>query len=253
VPRVAVLHHVDRPFTGFAGEALRAAGIELDERDLPRGDDLPRLEDVDGILTLGGEQSARELDRFDYLRAEAELLRDAVAAGVPVFGGCLGGQMLARALGAEVRRMPRQMIAWPRTALLPAAANDPVFSAWPSGVHTLHWHEDQFDLPDGSVELMARAGPGVEAFRHGDLAWGIQFHPETDADTYEHWCRTARPEELEEAEVTLEELRAALKAHIAEQRRAALALFGAFASVVVRRRRPRGRPHRAPRPPAPSR
>jgi GMP synthase-like glutamine amidotransferase len=241
VARVAVLHHVDRPFTGFAGDALRAAGVDLDERDLLAGDDLPRLDDVDGILTLGGEQSARDLERYDYLRAEAALLREAVGARVPVFGGCLGGQMLARALGAEVRRMPRRMIAWPATEPLPAAAEDPVFSAWPAGTRTLHWHEDEFDLPARGVELMARAGPGVEAFRHGDLAWGIQFHPETDVDTYEHWCRTAQPGELEEAGVTLDDLRAAIRAHIAEQERAALALFGAFAAVVTARSESIGR------------
>src|SRR5207247_10821985 len=176
---------------------------------------------------------------YDYLRAEADLLREAVAASLPVFGGCLGGQMLARALGAEVRRMPKRMIAWPTTALLPAAASDTVFWAWPAGAHTLHWHEDEFDLPAGGVELMVRAGPGVEAFRYGDLAWGIQFHPETDAETYEHWCRTARRDELEDAGVTLDDLSAALDAHIAEQRRAALALFGAFASVVTERSRSR--------------
>ena len=96
MPRVAVLHHLDPPFTGFAGVALRAADVELDERNLPAGDALPRLDEVDGLLTLGGRQSARELDRYDYLRAEAALLRDAVDAGVPVFGACLGGQLTQR-------------------------------------------------------------------------------------------------------------------------------------------------------------
>jgi GMP synthase (glutamine-hydrolysing) len=241
VPRVAVLHHVDRPFTGFAGDALRAAGIELDERDLRRGDDLPRPDDVDGILTLGGEQSARELHRYDYLQAEAELLRDAVEAGTPVLGGCLGGQMLATALGAEVRRMPRREIAWRAPGLLPAAAGDPVLSAWPADTRTLYWHEDEFDLPDAAVDLMPRSGAGVQAFRFGDCAWGIQFHPETDLETYEDWCRSAKSEVLHEAGVTLEGLRALAREHMAEQEHAALKLFGAFAAVVRERSRSRAR------------
>ena len=239
--RVAVLHHLDQPFTGFAGDALRAAGAELDERDLPRGHPLPALDEVDGILTLGGEQSVREIDRYDYLRAELDLLREAIAKGVPVFGGCLGGQMVAHALGAEVVRMPRRMIAWPESGLLPAAADDPVFSAWPGGTRTLHWHEDEFALPEGAVELMTRSGPGVEAFRYGECAWGIQFHPETDAATYEQWCRKATGEQLEEAGVTLDELAALLEAHVAEQERAALKLFGAFGEVVRARSRDRAR------------
>jgi GMP synthase (glutamine-hydrolysing) len=236
---VAVLHHLEEPFTGFAGAALRGAGLELDERNLPAGDPLPRPRDVDGILTLGGRQSARNLDRHDYLKAEAELLREAADAGVPVFGACLGGQMLARALGAEVRRMPRRMIAWREAPLLPAAADDPVFSAWPAPARTLHWHEDELDLPPGAVELMQRAGPGVEAFRHGECAWGIQFHPETDAATYERWLQTSERDEREEAGVTLEGLLAAGRAHMAEQEHAALRLFGAFAEVVRERTRSR--------------
>ena len=83
------------------------------------------LGEVDGILTLGGRQSARELDRYDYLRAETDLLREAVDARVPVFGACLGGQMLALALGGEVRRMPSRIIDWRESELLPAAADDP--------------------------------------------------------------------------------------------------------------------------------
>jgi GMP synthase (glutamine-hydrolysing) len=235
MPRVACLHHLEEPVTGFAGSALVDAGIELDERSLPAGDPLPALEEIDGIVTFGGLQSARDADDFDYLRAELGLLREATARGLPVFGVCLGGQMLARALGAEVRRMPRTMVAWRKPALLPAAARDPVFSAWPDGAPTLHWHEDEFDLPPGGVELMQRGGPGVEAFRHGDRAWGIQFHPEADGATYERWCDTARVEELDEAGVTRDEVRAAGAAHMAEQERAALALFGAFAAVVTNR------------------
>jgi GMP synthase (glutamine-hydrolysing) len=239
MPRVAVLHHLDQPFTGFAGEALRAAGIELDERDLLAGDPLPRLEEIDGLLTLGGEQSARDLDRYDYLRAEAELLREAVDARVPVFGACLGGQMLARALGGEVRRMPRQVIAWLESSRLPTAAGDPVLSVWPAGAPLLHWHEDQCSLPPGAIELMRRAGPGVEAFRAGECAWGVQFHPETDARAYEGWVRDTKTEDFEEAGVTPDEVRAAGAAHMAEQERAALPLFGAFAEVVRERSRSR--------------
>jgi GMP synthase-like glutamine amidotransferase len=211
------------------------AGVELDERRLPAGDPLPGLEEVDGIVTFGGLQSARDAKDYDYLRAELDLLREATGRRLPVFGICLGGQMLARALGGHVRRMPRTMVAWREPPLLPAAADDPVFSTWPAGAPALHWHEDEFDLPPGGVELMQRGGPGVEAFRHGDSAWGIQFHPEADGPTYERWCDTARAEELEEAGVTRDDVRAAGAARMPEQERAALALFGAFASVVKAR------------------
>jgi GMP synthase (glutamine-hydrolysing) len=137
--------------------------------------------------------------------------------------------------------MPRRIIAWREARPAPAAASDPIFSALPAGAPALHWHEDEFDLPAGAVELLQRPWRGVEAFRAGDCAWGIQFHPETDADAYERWCRSAEQAELEEAGVTLEQVRAAGAAHMAAQERAALALFGAFGSLVRERSRGRAR------------
>src|SRR5206468_1179891 len=106
-PRLVCLHHLDQPFLGLADRPLRAAGLELDERRLAAGDPLPELGELDAILTLGGSQSVRDIAGHEALRAEAELLRDAVAGEVPVLGVCLGGQLLAHALGGEVRRQDR--------------------------------------------------------------------------------------------------------------------------------------------------
>src|SRR3954452_2477788 len=86
MPVVAVLHHLAERSSGHAGPVLAAAGIDLDERDLRRGEALLALEEVDGLLSLGGEQSV--LARDDALSAEAELLREAVSREVPVLGVC---------------------------------------------------------------------------------------------------------------------------------------------------------------------
>src|SRR4051794_41438098 len=85
-PRLACLHHLDQPFLGLAERPLRAAGLELDERRLAAGDPLPELAELDGILTLGGSQSVRDIAADTGLEAEAAPLRDAVAAAVPGLG-----------------------------------------------------------------------------------------------------------------------------------------------------------------------
>ena len=232
-PTVAVLHHLESPFTGHAGRALAAAGVALDERDLAGGDPLPDPGAVDGILSLGGEQSARELDRHPYLRAEVELLRSATERELPVFGVCLGGQLLARALGGEVRRMHRRMIGWEPLHPLAAARADDLFAALPAGASALHWNEDCFSLPPDAVELSAAAGPGCEAFRHGRCAWGIQFHPEVDAGVLETWYRLEGW--LEQAGVEEAQARAADARHLPAQADVGAAIFGAFATVVRER------------------
>jgi GMP synthase (glutamine-hydrolysing) len=233
-PALAILHNLEDAFTGHAGPALRAAGVELDERFLCEGDPLPALEDVDGILAFGGDQSVLDIAADPVLGAEARLLREAVGRGLPVLGVCLGAQLLAHALGGSVARLPRRMVAWTPIEPLPAAAGDPVLGSLPADAHALHWNEDGFEPPAGAVELLRRPGGTAEAFRYGDRAWGVQFHPEVDPQNLEGWYRTGY-QELSEAGVTEAQARAADARHLPGQRALSRALFGGFARVVAAR------------------
>ncbi len=236
-PVVAVLHHLERPITGHAGRVLRAAGVHLDERRRRAGDPLPALEEVDGLLSLGGEQSVRDLDRHADLAEESAFLREAVAREVPVLGVCLGGQLLAHALGGTVARLPRPLLEWAPIEPLPAAAGDPVLGALPPGGRALHWNEDGFTVPPGAVELLRPVSAGAEGFRAGRAAWGIQFHPEVDGEILDRWY-VEWPEEAPGAGRTLEEARAADARWLDGQARVAEALFGGFARVVAAARAP---------------
>jgi GMP synthase-like glutamine amidotransferase len=226
--RIAVLHHLERPFLGHVG-ALRDAGAELDERDLRRGDPLPSLDEVDGIVTLGGEQSVREIARYDYLVAEAALLREAVAREVPVLAICLGGQLLAHALGGSVRLAAKRTIEWRNLRPTPEGEADPLVNALQPPVPALHWNQDVFSLPDGAVELLETPGEGVEAFRAGRSAWGLQFHPDADAVNLDSWYALGW---LEEAGLSEAQARAADAVHMERQAASSRALFSAFAGVV---------------------
>jgi GMP synthase-like glutamine amidotransferase len=230
-PVVAVLHHLEHAFTGHAGAALRAAGVELDERFLRDGDALPAVGETDGILSLGGEQNALD----PALRREAELLREATRTGVPVLGVCLGAQLLAHALGGGVRRLERRMLAWTPLEPLPAADGDPVLGALPPGAAGLHWNEDGFDLPEGATELLCSPAGSVEAFRAGRGSWGVQFHPEIDGEALEGWYRDWH-EVPEQAGVDVDDARAADRVHLPGQRALSEAIFGGFARVVAERR-----------------
>jgi GMP synthase (glutamine-hydrolysing) len=229
---LACIHHLERPSLGLAEAPLRRAGLELDQRDLRAGDPLPEPGAFDGLLTLGGEQSLREIDRYPYLGYELELLREAVASGVPTLGICLGGQLLARAHGAAIERLPRRVIGWPEVARTADGAEDPLFAGLPGVIAALHWNEDFFTVPDGAVELLSRSDRGGEAFRVGDRAWGLQFHPEADEPILDGWY--ARPEVLEQAAITERDGRAADEPQMPGQRQLAEALFSAFAGLLGR-------------------
>lgn len=234
--RVVVLHHLDKPFLGEAAGPIRAAGLELDERDLKRGDPLPEPGEADAILSLGGDQSVRDLERYPYLAAEAELLREQAEHGTPILGVCLGGQLLAHALGGSVERLPRRIVTWADVEKLPAADGDPVVGPLPDPVRALHWNEDGFSIPPGGVELLSRAGEGGEAFRWRENAWGIQFHPEADAAALDGWY--ADVDWLSEAGVEETAAREADRVHLPGQRATAEGIFGGFARYVVTRTAP---------------
>jgi GMP synthase (glutamine-hydrolysing) len=228
---VACLHHLDQPFLGHAEGPLRAAGLAIEEYDVAREHALPELDEIDGLISFGGAQSAVDLDAEPALRAEADLLARAVARDVPVLGLCLGGQLLARALGGRVRRARSRTVAWLELERLPQASGDPLVSALPPRVPALHWNEDVFDLPPGAVELLGPRVEGVEAFRAGRSAYGLQFHPEVDPSVLERWYADYGSW-LAQAGVAERDARAADVARRRAQADLARRLFTAFAGIV---------------------
>jgi GMP synthase (glutamine-hydrolysing) len=236
MPTLFVLHHLDKTFLGGAADPIRAAGLDVVERDLMRGEPLPEAGEADAILSLGGDQSVRDIAQYDYLQAEAELLREEAERGTPILGVCLGGQLLAHALGGTVDRLPKRIVTWAEVEKLPAAEGDPVIGPLPNPVRALHWNEDGFTTPPGGVELLTRAAEGGEAFRWGDSAWGIQFHPEADEEALAGWY--ADVEWLVEAGVDETAAREADRVHLPGQRATAEGIFGGFARYVVMRTAP---------------
>jgi GMP synthase-like glutamine amidotransferase len=203
-----VIHHLDQPFLGHAGRALR--GVKVLERFVNDGDPLPDLDAVDAIVSLGGEQSVLDGGMED----EAALLREATARDMPVLGVCLGAQLLAHALGGKVVRRPRRLVAWV-----------PLDGEWEG--YGLHWNEDGFEPPDGAVELLARPDGFCEAFRV-QRAIGIQFHPEVDSAALDGWY-AKWGDVLEPAGVTEADARAADARHLPGQAALAQKIFGDFA------------------------
>jgi GMP synthase (glutamine-hydrolysing) len=236
MPTIFVLHHLERTFLGGAAEPIRAAGLDIEECDLMRGDALPGPGEADAIVSLGGDQSVRDIAQYDYLQAEARYLREEAERGTPILGVCLGGQLLAHALGGTVDRLPKRIVAWRAVEKLPAAEGDPVIGPLPNPVRALHWNEDGFTIPPGAVELLSRATEGGEAFRWRDNAWGIQFHPEADAEALDGWY--ADVAWLHEAGVEEEAAREADQVHLPGQRATAEGIFGGFASYVASRKAP---------------
>lgn len=187
---ILVIEHtaVDPP--GRVGAWLREEGYELEVVRPYAGDSQPAdLSGHSGLVVLGGDVGAYDDKIAPWLPATRALLASAVEDQVPTLAICLGHQLLAVASGGRVAKSPSgQQGGTPAVGLLPAAAADPLFAHVTPEAVAAHWNNDLVvELPPGAVEL-ARSAAGVQAMRLGQRVWGVQFHPEVDADTVCVWA-----------------------------------------------------------------
>jgi GMP synthase (glutamine-hydrolysing) len=148
------------------------------------GQALPAHDEVAGAVVMGGPMNVDDVEGHPGLGPEREWLAEAVAQGLPVLGICLGAQLLARALGAEVRAGEGPELGYAPVEILDP--EDPILGPLAPSTTVLHWHGDVFDLPDGATHLARSAQTEVQAFRHGN-ARGVLFHPEADFALLEAW------------------------------------------------------------------
>jgi len=180
------------------GEWLAEAGCTLEVCRPYTGDALPDLTSYDGVLVLGGEMGATDDDTVAWLTPLKAGIRDAVAAGTPLLGICLGHQVMAVALGGTVERNPLgktvglQPIGWSEDA-----ADDDWVGDRTGDECAIHWNGDVVvDLPDGAVVLARSPDGEVQVARYGPRTWGIQAHPEADLDVVRHWAESDRDDHV---------------------------------------------------------
>jgi GMP synthase (glutamine-hydrolysing) len=185
--RVLSLVHGEQVRSSLFGDVARGRGHALDEWSTAWETPPPLSpEEYDAVLVFGGRMHADQEEQHPWLREEDTLLRGLLEAGKPIFGVCLGSQLLAKAAGAQVMRAREPELGWTPVELTPAAAADPIFSGLPRRFDAFEAHEYTYDLPAGAREL-AFSRACTQAFRLGDRAWGVQFHPEVTQPQIERW------------------------------------------------------------------
>jgi GMP synthase (glutamine-hydrolysing) len=179
---------------GVFDEAVESAGHALEHWQVPDGGAPEPATSYDAVMVFGGSQHPDQDDQFSWLAREEEFLHDVLAAKIPVFGVCLGAQMLARAAGATVEPARAAEIGWLDVSITPAGADDPVLGVLPPTATVFQWHHYTFDIPPQGTEL-ARSAICTQAFRLAQPAWGIQFHAEVTGAMVSAWVEED-PEDL---------------------------------------------------------
>ncbi len=232
---VLIISHLEDRHSGLAGESLKAAGCPVSEWNPLDDAPAPSLDRIAGIVSLGGRESATDLDRHPFLAAEVELMRIALANEVPILGMCLGAQLLAVAAGGRVTRLESMYVGWPELCLLPAAGDDPVLGSLGERLPVLKWHEDVIELPPEGVVLGVTETPGAALFRIGHAAWGSQAHLElTPPMLLDGWLtESGGIAEIESAGNDIEAFRAESARRLPIQMAIARPAFEAFARLVL--------------------
>lgn len=212
--RVLAVTHGPRVGPELFGDVVADEGHELVEWPIDRSG-APPLSGYDAVFVFGGQQNVGEEVQHPWLHEEYDALRRWVDDGTPLFAVCLGAQTLSHALGGSVTPVePAPLAGFYETELTDEGAADPVLGVLPRRFAALNANGYTFTIPTTAVAL-AHA-PVAQAFRAGEWAWGVQFHPEVRRDQALEWFadddRTL-PRPLAELERELHEKLPAWQAH----------------------------------------
>lgn len=237
---VLVLQHIACEPPGVFEDVLGERGASLHRVELDEGEPLPDWRTYDAIVAMGGPMSVNDDETLPWLTGEKRAIGEAVRAGTPYWGVCLGVQLLAASLGARVYPGPEPEVGILPVELTEEARADPVFAGAPDPMASLQWHGDTFDLPLGAVRLASSPAYPNQAFRY-EKAYGVQFHLEVSPEMAREWA--AVPEYVASLERTLgadeaETFLAAIAGAADEMRAVGRSLFEHWLDRVVAGTRP---------------
>ncbi|MDX1489010.1 MAG: type 1 glutamine amidotransferase, partial [Acidiferrobacterales bacterium] len=187
--RILVFQHIRVEHPGIFRDFLVEDGIEWDAIELDENMPIPNLDSYDALWVMGGPMDVWEEEKYPWLTGEKAAIREAVVErNMPFLGVCLGHQLLADALGGKVAPMKEAEVGILDVSLTAAAVDDALFTGLPKTVKCLQWHGAEVTgLPPNTTVLACSPACGVQAFRVGKKAYGLQYHVELTASTVSDW------------------------------------------------------------------
>ena len=182
---VAIFRHYPIEGPGYLADFLESKGIPWTLVAIDAGEAVPTRPDAySGLVFMGGPMSVN--DDLPWLAPTFELIRQAVRRDIPVLGHCLGGQLIAKALGGQVTRAPVKEIGWGTVSVV----DSPTAHAWFGEVRNFeafHWHGETFSIPEGAERLLESPHCTNQAYALGKHL-GLQCHVEMTEDMIRAWC-----------------------------------------------------------------
>jgi GMP synthase (glutamine-hydrolysing) len=188
--KLLVLQHVAHELLGTLNPLLKRAGFRIRYVNFARHpDSQPTLNGYDGLIVLGGPMSVNDAGRLAHLTTELRLIEAALRHDIPVLGICLGAQLIAKTLGAEVYPNCQKEIGWYDVSPTGEANRDALLGQLKSTEKIFQWHGETFDMPASTCHLAYSSLCANQAFRYGTKVYGFQFHLEVDEPMIHRWLR----------------------------------------------------------------
>jgi len=194
---VLILKNIKTEGPGTIEDFLREANIHYEIVELET-ETVPEADNFNTLVMLGGPMSVNEAEIYPYIKQEEKLAKDFIDNGKKVLGICLGAQIMAKALGAEVYKGQKSEIGWYDIELTEDGIKDnmmrklalhPKAGDFWKKFKVFHWHGETFDIPEGAVRLAKSEHYPNQAFKYADNAYALQFHIEVSKETVYEWLK----------------------------------------------------------------
>ncbi|MDH5633554.1 MAG: type 1 glutamine amidotransferase [Gammaproteobacteria bacterium] len=229
---VLISRHVENEGPGYLADFLDHRGIRWQLVGVDQGESLPTsIADYSGFVFMGGTMSVN--DNLPWINRALDLIRQAHDAGLPVLGHCLGGQLIAKAMGAEVRKNPVPEFGWHAVQTLPNPVTAPWLGACTGEIDAFHWHGETFDLPAGSQLLLTNNHCHNQGFVL-DTMLALQCHIEMTPGLIESWIASSG-NELPRPSASVQSsdaMRENMGQHLSNMRRLADAMYTHWVSLL---------------------
>jgi GMP synthase (glutamine-hydrolysing) len=186
--KVLVFQHVAHKILGTLNPTLKENKLNIRYVNFDRSpEERPTLDRYNGLIVLGGRMGVYESDKYQHIKVEMQLIEEALKKEIPILGICLGAQLIANVLGANVQKHSVKEIGWYDINLTEQGISDPLFKHFNNSEKLFQLHGDSFEIPKSAIHLANSATCESQAFRYGENVYGLQFHLEVDEAMILRW------------------------------------------------------------------
>ena len=245
--KILVCQHVAYEPLGTLNPLIKDFGLRIRYINFGRKPDAkPGVEGYKALILLGGPMNTDQADQFPHIHHEIKMVEEALKKDIPILGICLGAQIIAKTLGAEVKRNPEKEIGWYKIKTADSK-DDPVFRHFHPEEWIFQWHGDTFQIPKGAVRLATSDSCSNQAFRYGNNIYGLQFHMEADEALIERWLEVPghiRELEALQGKIDPENIRDMTPARIQRMKELSQLSFSEFLKIFTEEKKFRCPPSR---------